>query len=442
MKYFKLFIGLFLLPMSMAVAQNQLPKVSNVKVSIDKEKQLVQINYDVSDKEESQLTIALTVADDAQGRFMVDTKNATGDIGENVAVGSGKKITWKYSDSLRLDQAYFRIVADDGYKVPMEEILAKVDANRIKKNLATVSVARHHKDEKGRKNLVMIRSLIENTFQDAGYKTRRQIVPFGGWTGENILGRKAGLTNERSNYVVMADFDSVESREMSIVNSNGIVGVLEVMSVLGEYQFKKTLLGAGFDLIYPEHMGANFFIWKDSGMPKDEQIEAGFFLDGIASDTYRSADLPDEYKPKMSADWVRKDFDGTFMMAFVNNRSVSLLDNFRKQAALYSPETLLADRVVSRYGEEAYQSQAGAHAPFWYRDLKAIYVTTWMAIRHLKPNRKWSYPEAALKMSSIKTMSEIIKTVIASVVEEAEILHCDIFEAPLKDDSEMRAAVK
>lgn len=92
------------------VIQAALPVVSNVTSSQREGTKLVDIHYDVDDTDGDTLKVRVEISDDGGTTYAVPAFSFTGDIGDNVAPGTGKHIVWdagtdwdgEYSDQMRV----------------------------------------------------------------------------------------------------------------------------------------------------------------------------------------------------------------------------------------------------------------------------------------------------------------------------------------------------
>jgi uncharacterized protein (TIGR02145 family) len=89
---------------------NTNPVVTNVAFGISGT--TVTVTYDVTDAEESTLTISMEVSSNNGTTWDYNYGTATGAIGTGVAKGTGKTITWTYSGGYN-DQFVIKIIADD-----------------------------------------------------------------------------------------------------------------------------------------------------------------------------------------------------------------------------------------------------------------------------------------------------------------------------------------
>jgi formylglycine-generating enzyme required for sulfatase activity len=99
-------------------AENRPPFVSNIYAQQRPGTKLVDIIYDVDDPDGDRLTITVAVSDDGGSTFKVPAWTLTGDVGNGISPGKGKKIVWNagadlpnnvYSTNFRL-----KIIANDG----------------------------------------------------------------------------------------------------------------------------------------------------------------------------------------------------------------------------------------------------------------------------------------------------------------------------------------
>ena len=112
MKLRNLFYSLLIIVFSVIYlkAQNTNPVVSNVAFSISGT--TVTVTYNVSDAEQSTVTISMYVSSDGGGTWDYYYGSASGAIGAGVSTGNGKTITWTYSGSYNPDFK-IRINAND-----------------------------------------------------------------------------------------------------------------------------------------------------------------------------------------------------------------------------------------------------------------------------------------------------------------------------------------
>lgn len=91
-------------------AQNTNPVVTNVAFTISGT--TVSVTYDVTDSEQSTVTISMEVSSDAGAKWDFNYGTASGAIGAGITIGTGKIITWTYSGGYS-ELFKIRIIAND-----------------------------------------------------------------------------------------------------------------------------------------------------------------------------------------------------------------------------------------------------------------------------------------------------------------------------------------
>jgi formylglycine-generating enzyme required for sulfatase activity len=106
---------------ALATVTNTPPKITNVKAVQRANTKLVDITYDAADAEGDKLKIRVEVSDDGGKTYSVPASSFSGDFGEGVTPGTGKKIVWdagtdwdgEYSDKMKV-----KVFALDGHGFP------------------------------------------------------------------------------------------------------------------------------------------------------------------------------------------------------------------------------------------------------------------------------------------------------------------------------------
>ena len=109
-KLYYMFIILFMTAQFYAINGNTNPVVTNVVFSIAGT--TVTVTYDVTDAEQSTVTISMEVSNDDGATWDFDYGTASLDIGTGVATGNDKTITWTYSGSYN-PNFKIKIIAND-----------------------------------------------------------------------------------------------------------------------------------------------------------------------------------------------------------------------------------------------------------------------------------------------------------------------------------------
>ena len=104
-----LYLSVFVFATAQLVAQNTSPVVSNVAFSISGT--TVTVTYDVSDAEQTEFEVAMSVSNDAGATWDYDYGATSGDIGSVSGTGS-KSITWTYNNGYA-ENFMIRVIAQD-----------------------------------------------------------------------------------------------------------------------------------------------------------------------------------------------------------------------------------------------------------------------------------------------------------------------------------------
>jgi hypothetical protein len=427
MKFIYLAFLLCLLSSSIGVAQNNPPRIQEVTFNIDSSAQKVHFHFNLEDSEDATVKVSLLIGENPNAGTWITPNGLTGDIGDKVAVGSKKSIVWNYAkSSINLQDASFKIVAEDSHQIPVASMLAKVDSNRMKSRLQSLSIPRDHETEEGLKNLKKVRSLLAQYMKGSNVETSIQEFKFGGLNGQNVIGEIKGLVNSHQKIVAFAHYDQVRGSVEDLVNTTGIVGVLEVIQVLSEYPFKNSIIGAHFDMAVYEYIGSNHFVYH-GGLSKNDKFLGGFYLDAVGSDLLNKAIIPQviiDMVPKPYQSIVTEHSTNSFVANIAHKNSMELYPVFQKAAEQYIPELKAFPVEVPGYGEIAFPTQDGDHSAFWYQQLPVLFLTT-------AGNKQATEEEAndPLKRTNIYSMSNIIKATVASIAQIAEPFHGDVYES-------------
>ena len=242
----KLKFTLFLLGFSAAaIAQNQVPVISNVSVVAPWNTGQVLIDCDVADNENDNVDIKIAFSADGEN-YVVSTGTVTGDVGFPTVPGTGKHIIWNYDTISNVTNYSIRVIADDRQVPNIQDIVDQVDSVLMRSDLEMVASGIRHYSANPT-HLEAVKDTIEQRFTDAGLSVYRQDFPRAGYTGQNIIGKKAGLGSEAHTFIVDAHFDTVSDSPGADDNGSGVVGFLQALRVLAPYNFEKTIKFIGFD---------------------------------------------------------------------------------------------------------------------------------------------------------------------------------------------------
>jgi hypothetical protein len=414
-----------------ATAQNTKPVISNLQALADTVFHKLTIIFDVTDAENDNLEIFLDASFDNGFSFQLNTDSATGDIGYPIIPGINKTITWYYPDSLSFQLSTFtaRITASDRQTMNIQQIVDMVDTSRLKQNLQFIEGIRHRTTNPA--HLQFTRDTLLNIFALEGLETRTNDVPFGSYTGKNIIGRKPGTVNNSKTIILDGHYDSVSNSPGADDNGSSIAGMLEILRIISQMEFRNSVEFIAFDLEESGLKGSAEFV--QSGILPYEKIHAVINMDmiGFYTDVPNSQTVPAGFNfafPELYAELVANDFRGNFIISTVNYFSHPVGALFDSLAALYVPSLLVGSIEVYGNGEHIPDTRRSDHTAFWDAGYMALHLSDGAETR----NPNYHGPNDTL--GTINFMSNVTKATLATLLSLAQPIHADIKDVQPQPD--------
>ena len=370
------------------LAQNALPVISNVAPRYDAQAKRLTVTYDVADAEGETLAVAFLVSDDGGASYRVNTRDASGDVGAAVAPGGG---------NYRL-----KLVADDGFRI---------DIQGVKHRTA------------GLAKLNAIKDSIERRFAEAGLETNRQDFPFGTFTGQNIIGVKAGTTHGDSAYIVNGHFDTVSDSPGADDNGSSIAALMEITRLLAPYTFKKSIRFIEFDLEEIGLVGSTYY--ADESVADPRLIKGMFNLESIGYFTNQpnTQTVPPGFNqlyPEVYAALVADRFRGNYITNIGDQNSRRLMAAYDRSAARYVPGLkTVAIAAPPNWATLTPDLGRSDHAPFWRKGIPALMITGGGNFR----SPHYHTPGDVVGTLDFAFMSDVVKALVGAIAEEAGITH-------------------
>lgn len=418
------FFTSFVFVSSLALAQNQKPDI--VSFSAEETSGAVTFNYLFTDAENDAADVRLLISSDGGETFLEKAGALSGDVGYPVTGGANKQIVWDYDTLSNVFNCIFRLVVDDRQAPDIQQIVNSVDSVQLLTNLAFVQGIRHY--QANPTHLEDVKDFIEQRMNEAGLSVARQDFLQSGYTGQNIIGKKAGLGSEDSTYIIDAHFDSVDDAPGADDNGSGVVGVLEALRVLAPYNFQKTIRFIGFDF---EEAGLKGSIkYVQSGIPAYEKIQGVFNYEmiGYYSDAPNSQQLPAGFNvlfPNQYNTVLADSFRGNFIVNVGDDDAPVLNKAFDSLATVYVPALKKVSLVLPGNGTIAPDFRRSDHAPFWDLGIPALMFTDGADYR----NANYHSPADSLTKLNFTFMSNVVKATVATVATLAGIQHSSFVDA-------------
>lgn len=406
-----------------ARAQNAEPLISNLSIQTIGNDQL-QITYDLSDSDNDDIDIKLKVSEDGGKSYRINTSGATGDVGYPIQVGAGKVINWDFSTQIQNSGSYrIMLVADDQYAIDIQSIVDQVDSNRLRTALETIEGIRHRTANPS--HLEEVKTLIKDRFSDAQLELENQSFMYGGYEAENIIGRKAGLSEDSLFFVIDGHYDGVDDSPAADDNGSAVAGVLEALRVLSPYQFNKSIKFIGFDLEEEGLVGSIRYV-SEGGYADHEEVAGVFNFEmiGYSSSEINSQSLPTGFNflyPDAYQEIQDNQFRGDFIINIGLEGHTDIPDAFVAAASNYVPDLkVISILAPSNWRILTPDFGRSDHAPFWVQDKPAIMLTDGANFR----NPNYHTPNDTSGSLNYTFMSHVVKATVGAVAEMAGLCHC------------------
>lgn len=406
-----------------AFTQNMPPVLSNVSALADTIFHRLTVTFDVSDAENDTLEVLFSASADSGTYYNLNTSEAWGDIGFPVTAGSGKRIYWHYPDSLSgMIPAFVIKLAADDRAVDIQQVVSRIDSNRLKQDLRFIEGIRHHGT--GAVHLREVRDSLLARFQRFGLQTRLHEFPFGTFTGQNVIGRKTGLVSNTKTFILDGHYDTVNDSPGADDNGSAIAGILEALRVMATLDLAYSVEFIAFDLEEAGLAGSKAFV--ANGIMDDEDIAGVINMDmiGYFSNAPNSQTLPAGFEllfPELYSRLADNDFRGNFIISTADHNSRSLLTLFDSMAARHAP-SLLVGSVLLPEGIVIEDARRSDHAPFWDAGYRALHLSDGAETR----NPNYHAPADVAATLNYTFMSEVTMAATATLLSLAKPLHADI----------------
>ena len=420
-------VSLFFLMAQIVFGQNQLPQILIQSVQNDGANQTLIIQYDLADAEDEPCEVTLVISENGGRLFAVKADNATGDIGSQVTPGSGYSISWNYEGKLSTGVGLMlKLVADDGYRPDMQDIIGQVDTARIRSRLLFMEGQRHRRV--GSVLLAVVKDSINKHFIANDLESSVFEFDYQGYTAQNLEGKLAGTTADEIYILLGGHFDTVTNSPGADDNGSAVVGMMEAVDILSQYQFEKSVKFIGFDLEEEGLVGSNDYV--SNHLPDDEILEGfiDFEMIGYFSDETNTQTLPTGFDlifPDAAATVAADSFRGNFITLVGVASGDSLNMAFANAAANHVPDLKVVP-VIMPQGIILPDLARSDHAPFWLAGESAIMLTDGANFR----NPHYHTPNDRVSTLDIPRMSQVVQASIATVVEMGGLCHAGVATAP------------
>ena len=400
---------------------NHPPVIQNVEVRIDDTERKITMTYDIEDAEDESITVGLKVLDKRRRYLNTSVHTIAGDIGENIKSGKQKEIVWSYPDTIRQIREYqVKLFAYDSYEIDIKEIVDQVDKQSLSDEIHKIYGARSHDAGKNLEQLHRVREHMSDSFERQGLYAFQQVAMIDGKKISNIIGLDEGYEGAHS-YVLCAHYDTETVSPGADDNGSGVIGLMEAMRVLSNYNFKKSISFVGMDGEEIGHLGSRVYVMR-AAQDSSAKIEGAINFDmiGYYSDKPRSQSLPYGYEmlyPEAAKTIVENDLRGDFILNAASESSARLGKTFDECAKQYVSDLNVVSLVAVgdyRFTEELNNSD---HLQFWKGGYDALLISDTGPHR----NKRLDTRKDVLKTLDFDFITKVVKTTVATLAELAEV---------------------
>ncbi len=424
-------IFLLLLVMSQSfkmMAQNIIPKISNTTTEIFHSQNRIDIRFDVTDPDNTNLRIECKVYDASVDKKYTEIipDMIQGDVGFDVKQGPNKQISLFFDLSQQSKSLFICLSVYDNEPVAINEILNKVSPDSLMSNLLKLQGIRHSVNP-GHYNAS--RQFIASKSEQF-LNSKSLLFVNAQYNCLNYESTKHG-SSKPSNIIIMdAHYDSAANSPGADDNGSGVVGVLEAMRILSEYSFKKSIRFLFFDLEEAGLVGSN--VYASTQLNKRDSLKAviNFEMIGYYSDLPNTQDFPAGFNvlfPDAYNEVLANNRRGDFIINVGNTNSLNLKNSFHNNTKTLVPDLKIISLEVPGNGSIAPDLRRSDHATFWDRNIPALMITDGANFR----NKNYHTPRDSTPYLNFQFMANVVKASMATMIELAEIEHGSSLEIPI-----------
>ncbi len=416
-------------------SQNQPPVVDQVTACVDTANHIITVTFNVSDQEQDTLDIFVSLSNDGGETFLCPVDSASGDIGWPAIPGEGKQVSWRYDpEELYIDSSVLKwykvkVIADDRYRVDLQDLADQVDSLNLKNNLEAIIGVRNYAINLD--HMLYVRELITERLSAGNSKLILQDFRYGTYDALNIIGMLPGQSREANLYILDGHFDTVAISPGADDNGAAVAGLLEAARILTPFHYRNSLQLIAFDLEEYNLGGSTYYVNHLANNGYDLKGVVNFEMIGYYSSQPNSQILPAGFEllfPDAYNAIAAQQFRGNFLANVGNAQSSDLIALFDSCAAAFVPQLLVHSIAVPGTGTMVPDLRRSDHAIFWDKGYNALMLTDGGNLRN--PN----YHTAGDSIGTLNFtfMTNIVKAAITTVARLAGIMHCGYTVADLQ----------
>lgn len=271
--------------------------------------------------------------------------------------------------------------------------VAKVDAERIMKDVRALSDERHAEPDRTR-----ARAHIAHALQSLGYRPSLQSFSVKGQSGVNLEIVKPGTDPAAGDLLLGAHYDTVAGSQGADDNASGVAAVMEVARLLKPIELRQTVRFVFFDQEEAGLLGSRAYTRSDARIEKLKAVIVAEML-GHRCTTPNCQTVPNALPLPVPT-------TGNFIAAIGDTQP--MLVAFRQAMR---PEAPVFALFVPDKGERLPNTRRSDHAPFWDRGIPAVMLTDTAELRNPHYHRKSDTPatiDAAFLAANAQLLLDVI----------------------------------
>jgi Zn-dependent M28 family amino/carboxypeptidase len=399
---------------------DRLPVVRNFSAAYDRQQKKIKISYDVEDKEEKRLAVGVYYLSERNNYLRAFEAPGSGDVGDAVLPGEGKKVEVPFSNEKGLDSLRLVLMVDDRIVFPVSAYLDKVDTAALRKDIAAIYGLRNRVSDSV--HLAFVKKLLGDSLTKYGYVVSRQKFVYKGYTAENIIARKPGFGKLRKKVVLCAHYDTVIDSPGADDNASGIAALLETVRILSSLPAENAVEIVLLDLEEPGMVGSRKYVEAQS--LKREEIISAVNLDmiGYMSTEPFSQHLPQAVSlafPAVRQKVEQNESKGDFVVCIANERSAELRDAFIGGMARYLPDRKVISILTPGKSEVLTYLRYSDHSSFWDKEYPALFIGDGSDSRNPNYHSPWD----TMGSLNYPFMRDCTAAVLAFAIDQSELRH-------------------
>ena len=391
------------------------------------------VNYSLQDAEQDTCTVVAMISTDGGITYgPVLAASVSGDRGTGISPGSQKFMAFDgpaiFFDSL----TRIKLIAYDNSTPEIDQWLSQIDTARLRNDLNFVAKPRNHTSSLP--HLQAVRDSLHALFEANQLTTTIQAVPYGGYSGSNVIATKSGLLADSATVIIDGHYDSVPFSPGA--NDNGIatVALMEAARVLNQGHFERSISLIAFDLEEYGLLGSKRYVQSLASTNTEVLGVLNMEMIGYFTEKPNTQQLPTGFNvlfPTVYQAVVADSFRGNFLANVGNTASSMLQTTFDSLSAVHAPGLVVYGMALPGTGTIAPDFRRSDHAPFWDAAIPALMLTAGADFRDS------SYHSTADSLSRISfdKVAEVISGILATAIHLAGPLNASTHEVAVVVDT-------